>query len=610
MKAYLKYVILFVILVLIGVVGINLYNNNFFKSSFSGDNKTEEKEDISKSDTMEKEKQKENTEDNSSSNTVQDESLIVNNNESSGVANNSSTSTSNSSNTINNSTSSSNSNNNAVSSNNNESSTNNNFSSSNDANQNYVIDVTKQNANMVSDSNSETNSFNSSTTNNYIEIEVESNNSGRSASANSESATKTTYEELVIEANVFSSNETTSSSSVSNNNSDKTTGNFDNGSSNEINIATSNANSTSSNTVNTATDSSNDVLSDKTNTTSNDINSTSSNKTNTETNSSNSNTDKKVISDGNIIGATGYAALNSKLYLKAKVSDSASNVVLVEAGVPFRILAKNSKDTWWKVKYNGQTGWIKNSYCMINLPDYIPSITYNIVNAKSSIVKSSGVKLSITGKKLYQTGKVYNSRLSKNEYIVPVVYSFAKKILTAQEKALADGYSLKIYDAYRPVNVSKQMKDSLYSLYVNNSTVRNNINYSYDKYGNRSTWGQSWFIAQNLSAHNLGTAIDVSLTKKGSTKDLAMPTAMHELSTKAIKYSYGVSGQTKVRNDLYADTMTAYAKKLDGYMLTSGMTSLASEWWHFQDNTAYNRIKKFEGDGLDFQPTKIVSIEA
>lgn len=310
-----------------------------------------------------------------------------------------------------------------------------------------------------------------------------------------------------------------------------------------------------------------------------------------------------TIKDGTVIGATGYSALNSKKYLRTKASNNSAAIVVLKGGVPFKILATKKNDTWWKVQYKGKIGYVENAYCMINLPDYIPSITYRITNATKSIYKSSGVKLSITGKQLYKTGKVYNERLGKNQFIVPVMYSFAQKILVAQKAALREGYSLKIYDAYRPTSVSTEIKNSLQSLYVSNTTVRNKINYA----SNGSYWGQGWFLAQNLSAHNVASAIDVTLTKKGSTKSLKMPTRMHELSTAAIKYSSGVSGQTTVRNDLYASSMNTSAKKLDSFMMKAGLTNLASEWWHFQDNEAYSRIKAYEPSGLNFQPSKVVS---
>ena len=314
-----------------------------------------------------------------------------------------------------------------------------------------------------------------------------------------------------------------------------------------------------------------------------------------------------ILIDGIIKNATGYSAVNNKKYLKEKASNQSKSITLLKAGEPFKILSTDIDATWWKVEYNGKFGYVENAYCFINLPDFIPSITYEITNANKSIYKSSGYNLpNVTNEKLYNIGKVYNERLGKEEYIVPVAYNFAKKIYNAQQDALKEGYSLKIYDAYRPTSVAKTVKNSLSSLYKSNSTVKTNINYSYYN-GTRYTWGQNWFIAQKLSDHSLSAAIDVTLTQKGSTKDLQMPSNMHELSTKAIKYRYAINSQTTVRNDLYAPTMTEYAKKLDKIMLNNGMNNLASEWWHFQDKTSYNLLKKIESSGIDITFDTIVS---
>lgn len=317
-------------------------------------------------------------------------------------------------------------------------------------------------------------------------------------------------------------------------------------------------------------------------------------------------TNNDIVTDGNIIGATGFSALNGKKYLMEQDNNSSKSIVLLEAGVPFKILGTNSNDTWWKVEYNGEIGYVENAYCMINLPDYIPSIQYDLMNAKNNIYTASGVKLSIYGKQLYKTGRVYNPRLERDEYIVPVVYSFAKKILDAQNIANKEGYGLKIYDGYRPKSVADEVRDSLASLYYSNSTVRNGIDYSYEN-GRRVTWGQGWFIAQNLSSHSVGAAIDVVLVDKNTGKELPAQSSIHDLSTASVKYNTPISGQTVVRNDLYSSKANKYSKDLDRIMLSTGMTNLASEWWHFQDNEAYRRIKNIEPSGLDFQPTTIVS---
>jgi D-alanyl-D-alanine dipeptidase len=205
----------------------------------------------------------------------------------------------------------------------------------------------------------------------------------------------------------------------------------------------------------------------------------------------------------------------------------------------------------------------------------------------------------VTGTQLYSTGKVKNNKIGRDEYLCPVLYSTAKMIDKAQAAALKDGYCLKIYDSYRPRSVSKKIVSNLQILYDSNKTVKANIDTSTGASGRKYTWGQGWFLAQSLSAHNTGAAIDVSLCKNSDKTECKMPTAMHELSTKAIKY-YSPSVSKKSAN--YSKEMTEDAKRLDKYMTDAGMTTLASEWWHFQDQSGYTRIKKAtNGNGCDFQ---------
>ena len=120
-----------------------------------------------------------------------------------------------------------------------------------------------------------------------------------------------------------------------------------------------------------------------------------------------------------------------------------------------------------------------------------------------------------------------------------------------------------------------------------NSTVRNGIN--------SKGYGQSWFLARNLSAHNTASAVDITI--KGQENN--MPSVMHELSTKAIKYeeaSNAMKGKPFSEHAKhYAKTMTASAARLDKYMTDAGLEDLASEWWHFQDTATHNTISSLTG---------------
>ena len=313
----------------------------------------------------------------------------------------------------------------------------------------------------------------------------------------------------------------------------------------------------------------------------------------------------KVAADGNIVGATGYSALNGKEYLYQTASSSSKRVLTLEWGVPFTILSVTGD--YWYISYKGTLGYVLNKYCMINLPDYIPSMSYDITNSYSSIYKSSGYNIpNVTGSALYGFKKSYNKRLGRNEFIAPIMYPTAKQVLSAQKTALANGYSLKLYDSYRPKSVSTKMYTNLTNLYNSNSTVKKNINYSTGASGTKYSWGQSWFLAKGLSAHNVGAAVDITLTKKGSSTDLSMPTKMHELSTAAIKY-YSSSAAHKAANFSVGMLKSTDAQKLHTYMTGAGLTDLSSEWWHFQNNESYNLIKGKESNGCDFTPQGIVS---
>lgn len=136
-------------------------------------------------------------------------------------------------------------------------------------------------------------------------------------------------------------------------------------------------------------------------------------------------------------------------------------------------------------------------------------------------------------------------------------------------------------------------------LYAQNSLVRNNIDYSYGASGKRYSWGKGWFLAQGLSSHNTGAAIDVTLCDNATKEECNMPTNMHELSTKAIKYFCSYYPKT---SDYYSKEMTKDAERLDRYMTNAGMTTLASEWWHFQEQDGYIRIANATNlKGCNFQ---------
>ncbi len=290
-----------------------------------------------------------------------------------------------------------------------------------------------------------------------------------------------------------------------------------------------------------------------------------------------------------VSGASGYAAVS--LYLREEPDASASAAAVLEAGAGFTILEESGE--WWRVRAGETEGWVEHADCLINLPDVIPSIVHNVTNSYSSLFRSSGRELpGVTGQMLYES-RSYNERLGREEFTVAVQYRMAKKICAAQQSALADGYTLILYEGFRPYSVQLQVSDSLSALMEEVPEVRAGVE--------TEQWSINWFIATGVSNHQQGYAIDVSLGRVGeltenvcgnylydtvsSYEELAMPTAMHELSIAAASMARPVTSKspTEWRKAAPAASMNEAAFALQDYCVSAGLTPLASEWWHFYD---------------------------
>jgi D-alanyl-D-alanine dipeptidase len=120
------------------------------------------------------------------------------------------------------------------------------------------------------------------------------------------------------------------------------------------------------------------------------------------------------------------------------------------------------------------------------------------------------------------------------------------KLLAAQKKFKADGYSIKIYDAYRPQYVQKTL-----------FKIVNNPIYIADP--------------QKASDHVRGAAVDITLVDS-RVNELEMPSTVHTFNFTA---------------GIYNKAMTKAARKNMEYMqkimLESGFLLYKGEWWHFKD---------------------------
>lgn len=265
--------------------------------------------------------------------------------------------------------------------------------------------------------------------------------------------------------------------------------------------------------------------------------------------------------------ATLYGAIawaNQELNIRKEATMNSNIIGTIPVGSKMTILAsENTNSKYIKVKYNNLIGYVYSNFILINLPDVIPDMLYEITSASKSTASTANTAIpGITGKNLYGFTKKYNSKIDKETYYVPLLYPTAKKLQRAYNKARSEGYNLKVYDSYRPHDITISTNNYLRKLYNSNTKVKNAINY--DKEGNY--WGPSWFLASSVSAHNKGIALDITITNSNN-QELKAQTAYDTLDTSSIvKYNNNVSN------------------KLRNIMLSQGFSPLESEWWHFQDN--------------------------
>ena len=290
-----------------------------------------------------------------------------------------------------------------------------------------------------------------------------------------------------------------------------------------------------------------------------------------------------------VAGASGYAAI--VLPLQETANQPANVIKTLTAGQGFTILRE--ENDWWYIEVNNIRGWIYNKLCMINIPDIIPSIVHNNTNTYSSMFRSSGIDIpNITGRALYQS-KDFNARLGREEYIAVVLYPMAKKIMAAQQAALANGNTLVIYEAFRPSAAHDLVHEHFENLANTNPQVRRGIT--------TPPWNIRWFLAVAPYNHQRGTAIDVTLARidqhvlraTGNHSfihiteytEYEMHSPMHELSIASVVFRDAVHSRSETawRDTEFAYNVTIGTIMLHKYLTEAGLTPLASEWWHFND---------------------------
>lgn len=170
---------------------------------------------------------------------------------------------------------------------------------------------------------------------------------------------------------------------------------------------------------------------------------------------------------------------------------------------------------------------------LVLVKDYIPDIYIDLKYATAD---------NFTGTVIYE---------SKDAYLR---YGTVKKLAEVQNELRQQGYSLKIWDAYRPT--SAQFK--LWEVCPDPTYVSNPNN--------------------GFSKHSRGNTVDVCLVKSDGS-EVEMPSAFDEFSTLADRDYGDVSAEAAYNAELLEKLMTAH-----------GFVGYSGEWWHYYDMNSYHVI--------------------
>lgn len=251
------------------------------------------------------------------------------------------------------------------------------------------------------------------------------------------------------------------------------------------------------------------------------------------------------------VGETVYTCMANLLNCRAAPSTDAIVLYQISFGTELTVLGKDGEFYLCRLS-DGGVVYCHENYLTdeatyvelegaVDLRVFMPTADFELLFASSN---------NITGTAMYPA--------------IPLMEeSTAAALAEAQTIFREDGYSIKVYDAYRPKSAQYQLYD-----------IVQDSRFIADPYQS-----QSW--------HQLGRAIDMSLIDMATGEELEMPTPMHTFDVSAARY--------------YSDSWTEEARKNSDYMtevMTSvGFKTITTEWWHFQ----YEEEGGYMDPNLDFE---------
>lgn len=177
-----------------------------------------------------------------------------------------------------------------------------------------------------------------------------------------------------------------------------------------------------------------------------------------------------------------------------------------------------------------------DEYVLVN--KYIPDIYVELMYATDN---------NFTGVRIYDFTDAY------------LRYGTVKKLANVQKELKEQGYSLKIWDAYRPFEAQQK----LWEVYPDPNYVANPAN--------------------GMKKHNLGGTVDITMVAADGTV-ISMPTEFDDFSLKADRNYSDIDNEEAVKNVMI----------LQNAMENNGFTGYQGEWWDYSDTVEY--------EAVDFQP--------
>ncbi|MCI8970371.1 MAG: SH3 domain-containing protein [Oscillibacter sp.] len=153
--------------------------------------------------------------------------------------------------------------------------------------------------------------------------------------------------------------------------------------------------------------------------------------------------------------ATVWPIIDQPFYEKAD-GESAS-LGKIPGGTALCVLEESGD--WFQVRYKDQYGWVDSRFCMINLPEYVGDYcAYDITNSYRSVFKVHESPIALITDQVVQGFE--HIQTEDGQFLVPYLYPCARKLLRAAQAAEADGYRLKIYEAFRPNEATRFLYDT------------------------------------------------------------------------------------------------------------------------------------------------------